>query len=437
MKFIHTADWHLGNSLFQIDRTKEFEQFLIWLKEQIIQTKADALIVSGDIFDTALPSIISRTQYNDFLVSLLDTDCKNVIIIGGNHDSGALLDSQKKLFNALNIHVVGSVNNLSAEQMVFPLKDKNQNLIGVCAAVPFAREIELRRFYNQKVEQGTLCDCAYKNLYSQVLKEAKKIAGQKNVPLIATGHLYASALEGRFSGLEKEVKCDDGRRTIDDVIGNLGSVHVSTFPEEFSYVALGHIHYTTLVAKNPKIRYSGSPFVLGFDEAPLSHNILLVETQENENELNVQKIQVPRFFDYKRIAGTISEIKTELKNFKNPPEKPTYIELYYKRELGLNIDDELSSIKENLPQNVQVVNQKVQNENGFQHQLYDMSGEELKNLSSEEIFKNLILSKVKFDSSGLTQEQIEQKQNEIVKKYLPLFMQVEQEIENGEQNENS
>ena len=32
--------------------------------------------------------------------------------------------------------------------MFFELKDKNQNVIEICAAVPFAREVELRSFLN-------------------------------------------------------------------------------------------------------------------------------------------------------------------------------------------------------------------------------------------------------------------------------------------------
>ena len=80
MKFLHTADWHLGNSMFDIDRTEEFNSFLHWLKETIIKEKIEVLLVAGDIFDTINPPVVSKCQYNDFLATLLNTDCKNVII---------------------------------------------------------------------------------------------------------------------------------------------------------------------------------------------------------------------------------------------------------------------------------------------------------------------------------------------------------------------
>ena len=433
MRFIHTADWHLGNSLFNIDRTKEFDAFLVWLKKEIIKTNADALIIAGDVFDVANPPVSSRKQYNKFLASLLNTNCRNIIITGGNHDSGALLDSQKELLDALNIHVVGTLNGITPENIgdiVFEIKDENENAIGMCCAVPYAREIELRNYYKDKAEQGELSDRAYEQLYALVKNAAVKKSNGKNIPLIATGHLYASGLEGRFENAEKEMRCDDGRRTIDDVIGNLGSVHVSVFPEEFSYVALGHIHYTTMVAKNPRIRYSGSPFVLGFDEANLPRYVLLVDT-ETDKETSVEKIPVPKFFDYKRISGTVKEIKAELKKI-SAPELPTFLELYYKREDGVNINDELFDTIQKLPENVFVVNKKPQNSNTFFSGYYsDLDTDELKNLSPEEIFRSLILSKAKIDTTELTEKEIEEKQNEIVNKYLPLFMEVAKEVESG------
>jgi len=494
MRFIHTADWHLGNSLFNIDRTKEFDAFLRWLKDEIINTNADALVIAGDVFDVANPPVISRKQYNNFLASLLGTNCRNVIIVGGNHDSGALLDSEKDILDALNIHVVGSLSNIPPEKIediVFEIKDDNKNTIGLCCAVPFAREIELRNYYKDKVGQGELSDCAYGALYSLVKDAAKKAAeniatnqktfGEK-IPIIATGHLYASGLEGRLENIDTEIRCDDGRRTIDDVIGNLGSVHISVFPEEFAYVALGHIHYTTTVAKNPNVRYSGSPFVLGFDEAHLPRHVLLVDIDENREageKTKVETIKVPRFFDYRRLSGSVAEIKSALKKYKNPdapnfaepatsakiptlqgtldfsdpetdaenltaekkpalPGKPTFLELYYKREDGVSINDELFETIKNLPENVFVVNKKPQPSVQMNNTVYqDMDNEQIKNLAPEDIFKSLILSKSNIDKTGLSEEEVEKKQNELIKKYLPLFMEVAKEVESGESDENN
>ncbi len=93
MKFIHTADWHLGNRMHEVDRKAESQFFLRWLKEQIVLQEAETLVIAGDIYDVINPSSEAENLYYSFLASLSGTCCRNIIIVGGNHDSGAKLDS--------------------------------------------------------------------------------------------------------------------------------------------------------------------------------------------------------------------------------------------------------------------------------------------------------------------------------------------------------
>ena len=59
MKIIHTADWHIGQTFFGYDRFQEHQYFLDWLTDQITTQQIDVLLISGDIFDVANPSILS------------------------------------------------------------------------------------------------------------------------------------------------------------------------------------------------------------------------------------------------------------------------------------------------------------------------------------------------------------------------------------------
>ncbi len=429
MKIIHTADWHLGNKMHEINRLSEAASFLDWLKSCIESQGAEALIVAGDIFDTVNPPVEARRLYCRFLASLAGTCCKNVVITGGNHDSGALLDSEKEILAALNVHVVGSASDLRTEDFVFELFDAEGKAFAVCAAVPFMREIELRDYFDSPVEPGKFSDSAYGALYSKVCAAAEKIRAGRKIPLIATGHLYAADLEGRQIGLADEKKADDGTKLI-DVVGNLGSVHAGVFPENFDYVALGHIHYCSMVAKNPSIRYSGSPFVLGFDEAKIPRCVLAVDfSDENPGEKSVEKIPVPSFFEFKRICGNSASIKKELeKIIKNPPEKNTYIELYYVHESSLDIREELEDCLSKLPENTAVVSWKVQDSKAIMtSDFYDMDMDELKSFSEEEIFKSLIISKLKIPE-GAGEEESEKIKNDTLEKFLPLFKQLSAEL---------
>ena len=349
MKFIHTADWHLGNTMHDIERSKETGAFLEWLKNEIQAVGAEMLVIAGDVFDVVNPSNVAKTQYYRFLASLLNTNCRNVVVVGGNHDSGTLLDAPAEILGALNINVVGSINNRKLEDLVVELKAGNGNVIGICCAVPYMRDLELEQFYKSIDNGEKNNEDLLKRLYADVYKLALERRGERNIPIIATGHLYASNLSGRdgetgaseaTEALENSV--DDGVR---EVIGTLGNVSVDAFPSGIDYVALGHIHYATMVAKNPRVRYSGSPFVMGFDEANCKHCVLAVDVAPNVEPV-VEKIVVPRTMRFEQFKGDLEALKRSLRNLENellanPME--TYVDLLLTSGSFVSLNDALEA----------------------------------------------------------------------------------------------
>ncbi len=493
MKFIHTADWHLGNTMHDIDRTGESEAFLSWLKNEIVVSGAQALVIAGDIFDVVNPSNCAKSQYYRFLASLHGTCCTNVVVVGGNHDSGALLDAPAELLEALNMKVVGSINNRCIDDLVAELKNDAGEVIGLCCAVPFMRDAELENFYKRntvvgdaiaagnatiaarnaaEVANGNATTAAgdastvaavnaavaavnataapensdsklLEKLYADVYNCAVKRRGERNIPIIATGHLYAADLSGRDTPVatpanataiadgnatalvaanatatafataapnrteaalatafadenataiadgnaavlaatnatatafataapnrteaalatafadenataltaspatpaQNSARHDDGVR---DVVGTLGNVEADAFPSELDYVALGHIHYATMVAKNPKVRYSGSPFVMGFDEARCKHCVLAVEANPGATP-QIEKIIVPRTVRYEQFEGDVATLRQSLRNLeaellKEPAE--TYVDILLTSGDFVNLSDALEN----------------------------------------------------------------------------------------------
>ena len=96
MKIIHTADWHIGQKLHERSRLDEHEQFLDWLLETIQKRKVDLLLVSGDIFDTSLPSAKATKLYYRFLYRLFDETDAYAVITAGNHDSPRHLEAPRE-----------------------------------------------------------------------------------------------------------------------------------------------------------------------------------------------------------------------------------------------------------------------------------------------------------------------------------------------------
>ena len=393
MKFIHTADWHLGNMMHDIDRTDETAAFLKWLKSEIERVGAQALIIAGDIFDVVNPSNVAKTQYYKFLASLLKTNCTNVVVVGGNHDSGS-----GGVLEALNIKVVGSINDRKVEDLVVELKDGSENVIGICCAVPFMRNLELEQFYKECGDAVSDEDLL-KRLYADVYRYAVELRGDRNIPIIATGHLYASNLSGR-NGDERESSADGNaaipENSVEDgvreVIGTLGNVDISTFPSELDYVALGHIHYASMVAKNPKVRYSGSPFVMGFDESNCKRVVLTVDVKPNEAPV-VEKAEVPKSMRFEQFKGDLETLKRDLRNLEkelvaNPME--TYVDLLLTTGNFVNLNDALEA--EESGKHFVVKRHRVSREVLRGANAFDDCVESTKQYTKEDYFRMLIAS---------------------------------------------
>ena len=110
MRVIHTSDWHLGQELHGFDRGVEHDAFLDWLASQLIKLDADALIVTGDVYDTVNPPIPAHQRLYQFLrLALAESPSLQIVLIGGNHDSAARLELPKHLLDANRIHLIGGM----------------------------------------------------------------------------------------------------------------------------------------------------------------------------------------------------------------------------------------------------------------------------------------------------------------------------------------
>jgi exonuclease SbcD len=272
MKILHTSDWHLGRSLYGKKRYDEFESFLNWLIQTIIDKNINVLIISGDIFDSGSPSNKAQELYYKFLYEISKTSCKYVIAVAGNHDSPSFLNAPKELLKILNVYVVGSIPENIEDEVITIYKD-NKPILIVCA-VPYLRDKEIRivepgetiESKNQKLVEGI------KNHYLDVVSYAVKIRNKfvnntdHFIPIIATGHLFTTG-----------GKTVDGDGVRELYVGTLSYVDENAFPAEIDYLALGHLHIPQTVGDNKHIRYSGSPIPMGFGEANQTKKLVLLE----------------------------------------------------------------------------------------------------------------------------------------------------------------
>ncbi len=304
MRLLHTSDWHLGHTLHDLPRELEHARFLAWLLDTLETEAIDALVVTGDIFDTANPPAAAQRAYYEFLAALrARMPALEVVIIGGNHDSAARLDAPRPLLAAQRIHVVGGLPRLAGgaldlERMIVPLRDAAGEVAAVVAAVPFLRPADLPR-----VGDGPTGDPLIEGVravYAEVMAAARARAPQ--VPLIVTGHCYMVGTA--LSQLSE-------RRILG---GHQHALPADIFADDVSYAALGHLHKAQRVGRE-HVRYAGSPIPLATSEARYRHQVLVVELA-GTGPAEIRSIEVPRAIDIVRVpasgAASLPEVRAAL-----------------------------------------------------------------------------------------------------------------------------
>lgn len=316
MKILHTSDWHLGQQLYGYDRTDEHLDFFRQLSGIIVEENPDALLVSGDIFDVSTPPIAVTRLFTDFIISLNDRFPNlTIVIISGNHDSASRIDINRNLWRKLGIHVIGKVNKGDGGY------DYSDNIIkvgekGLIVALPFVN----RAF----MSCGDSDEAPERQFFGEAGKEAREIADE-GMPIVLMGHL---AVEGSDMSSHRFAQ-----------IGNVNAVESDIFGPDFDYIALGHIHKPQTLDQSGKIRYSGSPAAVSFDE-DFSHTVSIVEVEKGVSP-NIREIEIYPFRQLLTFPETATDFKTALKLLRKfPATEESYIRLNVMQEEGLPADCE-------------------------------------------------------------------------------------------------
>lgn len=300
MRLIHTSDWHLGQSLHGQSRDYEHRCFLDWLLSQLTAHQADALLIAGDIFDNLNPSLQAQELLYDFILKAhQQLPQLHMVMIAGNHDSGARIELPAPLMQRLNTHAIGRIHwqqgILDQQRLLIPLPDKTGEIAAWCLALPFLRPSEIT---------GKHWGSEYLPAVTQLHHTLVATAEQQRQPhqaLLAMSHAHL------VGGLISE----DSERSL--IIGNTEALPAQLFPDSLSYVALGHLHRPQKVSAENRIRYSGSPIPLSFAEVNYPHQVLLVEL-EGPQLTQVEPLEVPRAVPMLRLGpAPLEELLPQIK----------------------------------------------------------------------------------------------------------------------------
>ncbi len=305
------------------------------------------------------------------MVKLQAANCP-LIVLGGNHDSVATLNESRELLACLNTHVIASAQ-LTPETQATLLYRRDGEPGAVLCPVPFLRPRDVLRSLggqSGREKQQQLLE-AISLRYQQSYEAACQLRGERNLPIIATGHLTTVGV----------TKSDAVR---DIYIGTLDAFPADRFPPA-DYIALGHIHRAQKVAGCEHIRYSGSPIALSFDETGKEKSVYLVEFADGKLR-DVTALPVPVSQPLAVLKGSLESITAQLEQWRDAPDEP-------KVWLDIEIDTaeflhdmhrQISVLTESLPVEVVLLRRSREMR---ERALGTLSTETLSELGPEEVFE--------------------------------------------------
>ncbi|NMM49117.1 exonuclease SbcCD subunit D C-terminal domain-containing protein [Marinigracilibium pacificum] len=337
MKILHTGDWHLGKKLHETDFEEDHKFFFNSLYNIIIEENIEVLVVAGDIFDFSNPPKSAEKLYYEFLIRLKETSCKNIIITAGNHDGIQSIEAPKEILKLLNVEVIGSISEHPDNDLI-EIKNDNGDLKFVVAAVPFLRDRDLLKINSGKTYSDRMTEVSQGiiNHYKSIAEAVDNKYG-KEVPALATGHLFASGVEENSDAVR------------DIQIGNLAGIAASSLPERFGYIALGHIHRQQRLKGHPNTWYCGSPLPLSFTERNYEHSILVTSLNEEGIFEQPEKISIPTYRKLITINDDLISVIDKLNELDTEENKNNLVEVIITQEKSdLDIPHKMSSISEEL-----------------------------------------------------------------------------------------
>ena len=284
MRFLHTGDWHVGKSIAGRSRAEEHEAVLAELVRHAKDADVDAVLIAGDVFDTAAPSAEAERIVYSALLDL--SDVAPVIVIPGNHDNERRLAAIAPLFEHVNVTIQPYIARDCPE---FEMGGERVKV----AMLPW-----LSQRYIVKADQLMAKDAgeltgAFADRLRRVIASLTAQFEDDTVNLVL-GHLTIAG--GQMGG---------GERTAQTIFDYW--IDTTSFPANAHYVALGHLHKMQHMPGPCPVWYCGSPMQLDFSDTQANKNALIVEATSGK-PAKVEEIEITAGRKLRTIAGSMKDL---------------------------------------------------------------------------------------------------------------------------------
>ncbi len=281
MRFIHTSDWHLGRTFHGQNLLSDQEAVLLALADLAVEHQVDAVLISGDLYDRAVPGP-EAVQTASRILGRIRAAGITVVAIAGNHDSGPRLGAFRDFLAAGGLHLGTSAGEVDTPAV---LADAHGQV--VVYPVPFLEPDLLRARWDLPPRSGHQAVLAR----AMDLVRADLAGRPPGTRSVVLAHAF---VVGGLAG--------DSERSI--AVGGVECVSADVFAG-FDYVALGHLHRSQVLGE--RIRYSGSPLPYSFSEGDQEKGVWLVDLAA-DGTVDVARLPLPRIRRLVSVRGRLTEI---------------------------------------------------------------------------------------------------------------------------------
>lgn len=261
MRFLHSSDWHLGRSFHQVGLLGAQAAFVEHVVDLVRTEAVDAVLVSGDIYDRALPAPDTVRLLSEAVSRIVDAGAA-VILSSGNHDSAIRLGFASELLARAGLHIRSDLDSIGR-----PV------LVGDVAVYPLP-------YLEPSITAGPLgaTERTHAAVAAAAMARVEADRRDRGGRSVVMAHAFVTG--GAPSDSERDI-----------AVGGVSAVHPRVF-DGADYVALGHLHGPQRVSET--VRYSGSPLALSFSEAAHTKGSWLVDVDDRGVRVEGVPAPVPR-----------------------------------------------------------------------------------------------------------------------------------------------
>ncbi|WP_051310155.1 exonuclease SbcCD subunit D [Thermocrispum agreste] len=278
MRLLHTSDWHLGRTFHGADLLADQQAVLAHLADVVRSERVDVVLVSGDVYDRAVPSAETVQVATRGLARIREAGAQ-IVVTSGNHDSAMRLGAFADFLAAGGLHLRTSIDTIDDPVV---LSDEHGQV--AIYGIPYLEPEPARQAMGIEAKGHT-------GVLTEAMRRVNADRERRGSRSVVMAHAFVTGGTG-----------SDSERSI--AVGGVEQVGGAVFDGP-DYVALGHLHGPQTLTE--RMRYSGSLLPYSFSEAAHRKSAWLVDLGPGGLE-RVQRLELPVPRALATITGELEQI---------------------------------------------------------------------------------------------------------------------------------